>query len=84
MTALFNFQSLLTVLLLAVCTATYLRPRFPTYIDPKKPGFTGMYIYIPAISSAGLFGRFAVIGERLSPYIALGCAVMAIVTLFWR
>ena len=72
MTALFNFQSLLTVVLLSVCTATYLRPRFPAYIDPRKPGFTG------------LFGRFAVIGERLSPYISLGCFIMALVTIFAR
>ena len=72
MTALFNFQSLVTVLLLAVCTATYLRPRFPSFIDHKKPGFTG------------LFGRFAVIGERLSPYVALGCLVMAFMTIFSR
>jgi hypothetical protein len=72
MTALFNFQSLMTVVLLSVCTATYLRPRFPSFIDAKKAGFPG------------LFGRFAVIGERLSPYISLGCFVMAIVTIFLR
>lgn len=72
MTALFNFQSLITVLLLSICTATYLRPRFPSYIDNKKPGFPG------------LFGRFAVIGERLSPYISLGCLIMALVTIFYR
>lgn len=72
MTALFNFQSLLTVVLLSICTATYLRPRFAAFIDPKKAGFPG------------LFGRFAVIGERLSPYISVGCVVMALVTIFLR
>jgi len=86
MTALFNFQSLLTVLLLAVCTATYTRPRFPAFIDPKKPGFVGMYMSSACAKSLhlGLFGRFAVIGERLSPYISLGCLAMALVTIFGR
>ena len=72
MTALFNFQSLITVVLLSICTATYLRPRFPSFIDSKKPGFVG------------LFGRFAVIGERLSPWISVSCFIMAIVTIFFR
>ena len=69
---IFNLQSLLVVVLLATCTATYLRPRLPSYIDPKLAGFPG------------LFGKFAVVGDRLSPYISLGCFVMAIVTLFFR
>ena len=85
MTALFNFQSLLTVLLLSVCTATYIRPRFPVYIDSKKPGFTGIKLAcVCMICVLGLFGRFAVIGERLSPYVSLGCLVMALMTIFYR
>ena len=85
MTALFNFQSLVTVLLLSVCTATYLRPRFPAYIDPKQPGFTGTFSSIGyRLILVGLFGRFAVVGERLSPYISVGCLIMALVTIFSR
>nr|ABV22162.1 conserved small protein [Perkinsus chesapeaki] len=72
MSALFNFQSLLTVLLLTICTCTLLRPKFPSFIDNHKPGFVGF------------FGRFAVIGERLSPYVSLACIIMAVVTLFLR
>ncbi|KAF4688228.1 cell wall bioproteinsis protein [Perkinsus olseni] len=65
-------MSLLTVILLTICTCTLLKPRFPSFIDNHKPGFVGF------------FGRFAVIGERLSPYVSLACIIMAVVTLFLR
>ena len=37
--ALFNFQSLLLVILLAICTATYVRATFPGVVDRNKEGY---------------------------------------------
>ncbi|KAG0146780.1 hypothetical protein CROQUDRAFT_62476 [Cronartium quercuum f. sp. fusiforme G11] len=65
MSALFNFQSLLLVILLIICTCTYLRATAPSLIDRNKNGFFG------------LFWKFARIGERLSPYVAMACIAMA-------
>ncbi|XP_050088505.1 protein kish [Anopheles aquasalis] len=71
MSALFNFQSLLSVVLLIVCTCTYLRSLFPSFIDRNKSGMLG------------LFWKFARIGERKSPYVSVACLVMAFSILFW-
>ncbi|KAA1072938.1 hypothetical protein PGTUg99_004682 [Puccinia graminis f. sp. tritici] len=38
MSALFNFQSLLLVILLIICTCTYLRATAPSLIDRNKNG----------------------------------------------
>ncbi|KAI0667566.1 hypothetical protein C8Q78DRAFT_982126 [Trametes maxima] len=67
--ALFNFQSLLLVILLLICTCTYVRAVAPRLIDRNKEGFLG------------LFWMSARIGERLSPYVALACVAMAITLL---
>lgn len=37
-TALFNFQSLLLVVLLTICTCTYIRAAAPTLVDRNKKG----------------------------------------------
>ncbi|KAJ1910811.1 hypothetical protein IWQ60_003105 [Tieghemiomyces parasiticus] len=66
MSALFNFQSLLLVILLLICTCTYVRGQFPYIVDRNKQGFLG------------LFWKAARIGERLSPYVSLACIVMAV------
>ncbi|KAK0521156.1 hypothetical protein OC834_006773 [Tilletia horrida] len=65
MSALFNFQSLLLVILLTICTCTYVRASAPGLIDRNKQGFLG------------LFFKGARIGERLSPYVSLACLIMA-------
>ncbi|TLS26252.1 hypothetical protein PpBr36_04425 [Pyricularia pennisetigena] len=64
--ALFNFQSLLLVILLLICTSTYVHAIFPALLDNRKEGFMG------------IFWKFARVGERLSPYISICCFVMAI------
>jgi len=66
MSALFNFQSLLLVILLLICTCTYIRAVAPRVIDSNKQGFLG------------IFFMSARIGERLSPYVALACVAMAV------
>ncbi|KAI9282360.1 hypothetical protein BY458DRAFT_449706 [Sporodiniella umbellata] len=66
MAAIFNFQSLLMVILLMVCTCTYIRAQAPSLIDRNKTGVLG------------LFWKSARIGERLSPYVSLACIIMSI------
>ena len=41
MSALFNFESFLFVLLLSICTCTYIRSMWQQIIDSYKQGFTG-------------------------------------------
>ncbi|KAL5625089.1 hypothetical protein BROUX41_005149 [Berkeleyomyces rouxiae] len=65
MTALFNFQSLLLVILLLVCTSTYMHAIFTGFMDKNKNGFMS------------IFWKCARIGERLSPYISICCVFMA-------
>ncbi|KAI1118040.1 hypothetical protein F5Y14DRAFT_400916 [Nemania sp. NC0429] len=38
MSALFNFQSLLLVILLLICTSAYVHTMFPTILDRNKQG----------------------------------------------
>jgi hypothetical protein len=64
--ALFNFQSLLLVILLLICTSTYCHAVFPSFLDGRKGGVLG------------IFWKFARIGERLSPYVSICCVAMAV------
>ncbi|XP_055547574.1 protein kish [Wyeomyia smithii] len=71
MSAIFNFQSLLSVLLLMICTCAYLRSLFPSLIDRNKTGMLG------------IFWKLARIGERKSPWVAVACVLMAASILFY-
>ncbi|GMM32404.1 Ksh1 protein [Martiniozyma asiatica (nom. inval.)] len=66
MSALFNFSSLLQVIILLICTSTYLHAALPAFMDRNKTGVLG------------IFWKCARIGERLSPYVCICCFVMAI------
>nr|XP_026652368.1 protein kish-A [Zonotrichia albicollis] len=68
--AIFNFQSLLTVILLLICTCAYIRSLAPSLLDKNKSGLLG------------IFWKCARIGERKSPYVAVCCVVMAFSILF--
>ncbi|KAF2895417.1 hypothetical protein ILUMI_10754 [Ignelater luminosus] len=70
MSAVFNFQSLLTVVLLLICTCAYLRSLFPSIMDRNKVGVMGT------------FWKCARIGERKSPWVAACCLIMAFSILF--
>ncbi|KAJ8714497.1 hypothetical protein PYW07_002722 [Mythimna separata] len=70
MSAIFNFQSLLSVILLLICTCAYLRSFFPSIMDRNKTGLLGT------------FWKCARIGERKSPYVAVSCIIMAFSILF--
>mmetsp|Transcript_8181 Transcript_8181/g.16310 ORF Transcript_8181/g.16310 Transcript_8181/m.16310 type:complete len:95 (+) Transcript_8181:36-320(+) len=72
MAAIFNFSSWLTVLLLFICACAFLHRR----VGPYKMGDS---------ATQGVFGlwwKAARIGERLSPWVAVGCVCMAIHALF--
>ncbi|XP_067838902.1 protein kish-A isoform X1 [Heptranchias perlo] len=43
MSAIFNFQSLLTVLLLLICTCAYIRALAPSFLDKNKTGLLGIF-----------------------------------------
>ncbi|NXX69556.1 KISHA protein, partial [Spizella passerina] len=68
--AIFNFQSLLTVILLLICTCAYIRSLAPSLLDKNKSGLLG------------IFWKCARIGERKSSYVAVCCVVMAFSILF--
>ncbi|CAM1297064.1 Uncharacterised protein g1709 [Pycnogonum litorale] len=70
MSALFNFQSLLTVILLLICTCAYVRSISASILDRHKQGLLG------------IFWKCARIGERKSPYVAFCCVAMAFSILF--
>ncbi|CAG0893098.1 unnamed protein product [Darwinula stevensoni] len=71
MLGLFNFQSLLTIILLLICTCTYIHHLWPSLLDRNKTGVMGT------------FWKCARIGERKSPYISACCLAMAIAMVFW-
>lgn len=64
--ALFNFHSLLLVLLLLICTSTYVHATMPGPMDRNKSG------------PLGVFWKCARIGERLSPWVGAACVAMAV------
>ncbi|KAK9315376.1 hypothetical protein V1505DRAFT_309859, partial [Lipomyces doorenjongii] len=64
--ALFNFQSLLLVILLLICTATYAHQVIPAIMNRNRHGILG------------IFWKAARIGERLSPYVSICCIIMAV------
>ncbi|CAG7949643.1 unnamed protein product [Penicillium salamii] len=66
LSALFNFRSLLLVLLLIICTSSYAHSIMPGIMDRNQ---NGMF---------GIFWKCARIGERLSPYVSICCVLMAV------
>ncbi|XP_034704780.1 protein kish-like [Vitis riparia] len=70
MSALFNFHSFLTVVLLLICTCTFLKMQFPTFLE-QKTGFRGF------------FWKAARVGERLSPWVAAGSFAMGVSIIFF-
>jgi len=71
MSALFDFKSFLTVVLLSICTCTYVKLLAPNLLDPYRTGFRG------------LFWKAARIGERLSPWVSICCIIMSISVLLF-
>ena len=76
--AIFDFPALLTVLLLLICTAAYVRAA--TYNAANKRSFLDEH----KRGILGLAWKCARVGERLSPWVAVACIAMAVHTLFVR
>ncbi|XP_060525745.1 protein kish-A [Cylas formicarius] len=72
MSAIFNLQSLLVVVLLVICTCTYVKSLFPNLLDRKRTGILKT------------LWKCARIGERKSPWIAVSCLSMAFSILFLK
>ncbi|KAF2864216.1 DUF1242-domain-containing protein [Piedraia hortae CBS 480.64] len=66
MLGILKFQTFLLVVLLFICTCTYVHSAFAPILDRNKTG------------ALGTFWRAARIGERLSPYVSLCCIAMAV------
>lgn len=43
--AIFNFQSLLTVILLLICTCAYIRAMAPSLLDKNKTGYYCILVF---------------------------------------
>ncbi|CAM9928095.1 unnamed protein product, partial [Chrysoparadoxa australica] len=87
--AIFDLSSLITVLLLIICTCTYTKGLRPTIFDssPEPPTNNGAADMAMggATKHRGIKGfcwKLSRIGERLSPYISASCLAMAVHTLF--
>lgn len=79
MSAIFDFSSLIVVILLFICAAAYTRAytlkrgedgRPTSMLDRHKGGFRGFA------------WKAARVGERLSPWVAGACLFMAITLIF--
>ena len=75
MSALFNFETVLYVLLLIVCSATYLRQFRPTLYHRDSAELYKKFLY-----------KCSVVGDRLSPWVSICCLVLAfrVVFVYWR
>eukprot|EP00727_Mastigamoeba_balamuthi_P006917 m51a1_g2846 putative protein kish-a-like (72) ;mRNA; r:286785-287150 len=69
-TGFFNFQSMLVVIALTICTCTYLHACAPWLLDNHKKGLSGTW------------WKLARIGERLSPWVALSCVALGVMRLY--
>ena len=47
MSALLNFHSFLIVILLFICTSTYIRSLRPQFFAQKRPGLLGLVYFFP-------------------------------------
>jgi Protein of unknown function (DUF1242) len=92
MAAIFNFESLLVVIFLFICTCTYMRLCIPGFIvpkvnsngyDPGKKRKRGELITNSSRRFMGLLWKLSRIGERASPFVSLVCVALAISTLFY-
>ena len=85
MFGILKFQTFLMVVLLFICSCTYLHGVFPAWLDRNKSGCVARLSTHPFLkrtdilrSPLGTFWRAARVGERLSPYVGLCCVLMAV------
>lgn len=81
MSALFDFPSLLVVILLFICSMTFLRSLRPNiFNDSSNPSAGGAQ----HTGFTGVAWKVSRIGERLSPHVGACCIVAAIYVLFFK
>ena len=80
MSAIFNFSSLVVVLLLFVCTTAYLRALRPTIFDGSLTAedLADPQSHRRRTGVRGFCWRASRVGERASPYVAVSLAAMAV------
>ena len=71
MSAIFSFESTIFVLLLSICTATYVRQYQPAMYYRDSTEFHKAFLY-----------KCSVVGDRLSPYVSIMLLIMAFRVLF--
>ncbi|GAB4840593.1 hypothetical protein Ancab_021365 [Ancistrocladus abbreviatus] len=84
MSALFNFHSFLTVVLLWICTCTYVKMHFPAILE-QRTGFRGFFwkaARIALLESSPFLSGIKT-SERLSPWVAIGCFMMGVSIIFF-
>ena len=90
MSALFDFPSLLVVILLFICSTAYLRSLYPTIFDSTTlPNETSDNMLTPNRIAPhhgikGFCWKASRVGERLSPYVSVFCIAMALQILFFK
>mmetsp|Transcript_43599 Transcript_43599/g.105727 ORF Transcript_43599/g.105727 Transcript_43599/m.105727 type:complete len:84 (+) Transcript_43599:201-452(+) len=82
MSAIFDFSSVLMILLLMICTCTYLREMRPGLFDGGKPRDPNLPAHANRDGLAGFCWKLSRVGERLSPFVGASCFFMAIYQLF--
>jgi hypothetical protein len=82
MSALFDFSSLLVVIILFICACTFTRSLYPTIFNGKVDASSNGKIDRSGLN--GLCWKASRVGERISPYVAVACLLMAFHLLFLK
>lgn len=73
MSVLFDIETILYILLLAICTATYLRQFRPTLFHRDSSELYKKFLY-----------KCSVVGDRLSLWVSIACLCLAFKFLFYN
>mmetsp|Transcript_13587 Transcript_13587/g.42894 ORF Transcript_13587/g.42894 Transcript_13587/m.42894 type:complete len:87 (-) Transcript_13587:196-456(-) len=86
MSAIFDFSSLITVILLFVCTSTYVRALRTTIYDetPGPDDAVGSNLPPRRRGLRAICWKASRIGERASPYVSISLLAMSCHILFFK
>mmetsp|Transcript_20732 Transcript_20732/g.51435 ORF Transcript_20732/g.51435 Transcript_20732/m.51435 type:complete len:84 (-) Transcript_20732:389-640(-) len=82
MSAIFDFSSVLMIILLMICTSTYLRELRPGIFEGSTPRDPSQPIHHNRIGFEGFCWKMSRVGERMSPWVGASCFLMAFYVLF--
>ena len=83
MSAIFDFSSLMTVILLFICTCTYVRGMRQSIFDDTKKDPQQQEVTKRRRGIRGVCWKASRIGERVSPYVSVALVAMALHILFY-